>query len=443
MKVNVSFFKGSWSAVDEGILSKDKVLHPWSKLCKLKYEINAPTGLFKKTGRIYFFREDKSQTGFEFFGEFAENEYSICKETILLGLDVGKIITNESLELLKKLGAENFLKSYNYYNALRKEGIADLSTEYSAKKAEIIAKRNNILTTDIKDFWSYGEKVVSAADRKQKEENLRHARQIVERANAVINRYSELKAHNKTLAMIQDIVDSLYQTAGESARAANRFIDNMPKKVDWAILGGLTSGVVGSLAGVAAAVDTQRKNAEIEKMQVDMATASAYVNANADSLKNIAKRLEATMREVEIKVVEENNDKFFPYIRFGNPRVYIYDNGSFSISVDVSQLPGAKVYGERDAYVDGIVAAKMYQGGNLVGQALVTLPLCGADTYAEILDGDDRRSIPKENPMFHFMNRTAHGLCTEEKAAQDAPYQIDFEPYHVWGIDQWKKPLTW
>lgn len=441
--MNVSFFKGSWSAVDEGILSKDKVLHPWSKLCKLKYEINAPTGLFKKTGRIYFFREDKSQTGFEFFGEFAENEYSICKETILLGLDVGKIITNESLELLKKLGAENFLKSYNYYNALRKEGIADLSTEYSAKKAEIIAKRNNILTTDIKDFWSYGEKVVSAADRKQKEENLRHARQIVERANAVINRYSELKAHNKTLAMIQDIVDSLYQTAGESARAANRFIDNMPKKVDWAILGGLTSGVVGSLAGVAAAVDTQRKNAEIEKMQVDMATASAYVNANADSLKNIAKRLEATMREVEIKVVEENNDKFFPYIRFGNPRVYIYDNGSFSISVDVSQLPGAKVYGERDAYVDGIVAAKMYQGGNLVGQALVTLPLCGADTYAEILDGDDRRSIPKENPMFHFMNRTAHGLCTEEKAAQDAPYQIDFEPYHVWGIEQWKKPLTW
>ena len=429
--------------IDEGIVAKDKTLHPWSKLCKLKYEINAPTGLFRKTGRIYFFREDKSQTGFEFFGEFAENEYSICKETILLGLNVGKIITNESLELLKRLGAENFFKAYLFYNTLRKVGIADLSTDYSAKKAEIVAKQSNIPTTDIETFWLYGEKIVSAADGKQKEENIRHARQSVEQENAVINRYSELKAHNKTLAMIKDIVNSLYQTAGESTRTANRFIDNMPKKVDWAIVGGLTSGVAGSLAGVAAAIDTQRKNAEIERTQVDMAIASAYLNADADRLKNIAKRLEATMREVEIKVVEENNDKFFPYIRFGNPRVNIYDNGSFSISVDVSQLPGAKVYEERDAYVDGIVAAKMYQGGNLVGQAFVTLPLCGADTHAEILDVDDRRSIPKENPMFHFMNRTAHGLCTEEKAARNVPYQIEFEPYHVWGIEKWEKPLTW
>jgi len=189
---------------------------------------------------------------------------------------------------------------------------------------------------------------------------------------------------------------------------------------DWAVAGGIASGIAGPAAGLAAAADIQRKNAEIRAQNDNLRTAVNTVTGHAlmeiSSRKNAAEKQLKKWREKEKKaelllVQEYPAEELLKKLKPELVSAVQSDTGAVLIKAKISAVHGA-IYDNVSAVADGTIKAVLWEGDTRVGEALLTLPYDGAKTGGTNLEG-----ICRSGPVL------------------GKEYTVTFEPYKLWMIE--------
>ena len=160
------------------------------------------------------------------------------------------------------------------------------------------------------------------------------------------------------------------------------------EKVDWAVQGGIASGIAGTGAGIIAAASAMKKNAEIEEKNK---AAREWGHQQNLSFQNMADRVSKnnipllsmdTIQKTYEIITSWSPDTLFSYLKFDDPTINV-DQETKSITVSVSWHQQ-----DRSICIDGAIRAKIYDiYKKCVGCAHLALPTEGTKNFKGSLSG--------------------------------------------------------
>ena len=192
--------------------------------------------------------------------------------------------------------------------------------------------------------------------------------------------------------MLRDQYEKAKKNENEAAQRYSTLsttpLVSTPRDKDWAIHGGIASGIAGPAAGIATAMDIQRQNAE-NRARADTIN-SAYVSSlvrsgvldkalNAEKqYRSEAQKLQAQIQEAETALVAEDSaDECFKRLKFNEPLITVNATGSCRVDVNVSLKEDFYIFNGIKATVDGTILAELYDGIYYIGSAKLVLPVWG------------------------------------------------------------------
>lgn len=296
----------------------------------------------------------------------------------------------------------------NFYQMCQKAGISAIRTNKDLQKAQQIANTMHLNHIDVKAFYL---EAVNLLEQEQQEKDTQARRKVEAELEKIRNaerekcekleQYADYSGQEKRLAMLR----SQYQTASERAstmRNASKVLCqplvSAPKEADWAIHGGIASGIAGPAAGLATALDIQQQNAA-NRAQAD-AINSAYVSSLVRSgvlekaaqsekqYKSEAEKLHAQIQEAETALVADDSpQKCFERLCFDETTITVSETGTCSVMTYVYLKKNFTIFNNVDACVDGTILAEICDGSSVIGCAKLVLPVYGANKVADELEG--------------------------------------------------------
>lgn len=132
------------------------------------------------------------------------------------------------------------------------------------QKVTLIAQKHKMQYSDVSILF-YEAKASLDKDTANKKEAALNAKKDEERSEYnELNKYSGLNGRDKRIAILSaERADALERAKTLRAGAQAIMSASQQKEHDWAIHGGIASGIAGPAAGLAAAADIQAKNAQI------------------------------------------------------------------------------------------------------------------------------------------------------------------------------------
>lgn len=264
-------------------------------------------------------------------------------------------------------------------------------------------------------FFLFGEQLYNASsapifEERKKEKELQQS----------LDKYVQYRGREKHIRMLTDYREMLIER-----RAGKRTINSsafMQKEHDWAVLGGLASGIAGTAAGVATAVNAQAKNAQIRQNNARI-NASVYevnkkIQADIDALDASIKSFEQSIEAATNKLVGEIDDASSKMLMnelvFSDADIAVTKTGAIKIEVEVKTKQEQSLFdGTVCAHIDGIIKAEFFSNNNAVGYAYLTLPMHGCYTFP------------------HKIN----GICTST-TNPNAKYSVKYSPVSLWLIER-------
>lgn len=316
-----------------------------------------------------------------------------------------------------------------FYKECKKNKIYNIDTEINKQRAIAIANNLGIKYGDITDYFNACKSLIESETKKQQEEYQKYKMEsLKEKENDFLfqsTRFAEFVGRDKRIAMLLDNRAKIEEKLNKAISHQNALYDGykftQTKEKDWAIAGGIASGLAGPAAGIATAMDIQAQNAQIRERNAqnramyDAATLGAKGKVG-DEIIAIHKELEEFDKNFEkekIKLVSETpKEKVFEKLSFDKTEVSISETGAFKIKTFVSGCKST-IFDKLPAVVDGTIVATLYQNNIKVGDALLVLPEKGISTRA----------------------RKTEGICICN-ADKNIPYEIKFAPYHLWEIEE-------
>ena len=254
-------------------------------------------------------------------------------------------------------------------------------------------------------------------DTQRRNEQIQRQKQE-EELEAKRSKYSDLYGIDKPIKMVTDYYEEKIQekikefnsaiqevTKYESFEQTSLQFNSMMRgsERDWALAGGIASGIAGPAAGVASALDAQAHNASVRarNASLDSQTAQELVSiapfkykakAKADRIKKEIQDLEISKNKkidyYRTKVIgEQSDEEAFGYLKIVDTLYQINKSGSVSLTVRVSCKDGCNVFGNSNAHVDGTLMAQIFQKDNIIGVADLVSPLDGFTASTTILEG--------------------------------------------------------
>lgn len=305
-------------------------------------------------------------------------------------------------------------------NKLGKEIYLHVQQNASTKNPDKWAIRNakRPIDRDINEdtllaLYKLGEKCVNTVDviRKEEEEERRK-----------LDAFIHLTGRSKRIAMLNKRAHELAQEVSSFSLLSDNW--GQKKESDWAIAGGIASAIGGAGAGVAAAVNTQIKNAGIRAQNAQMAQTVNALN-NQMFLRHTQKQedlksLQAEIEETRAKLVEseEDNARLMSRLTIKCENISLTETGAARITAKITLNSDKELYirqGQVRATIDGVIRANLIEGGVRIGTAYLTLPLYGID--------------------YSRYATEVKGMCTTVRNPS-AHYQIEFEAHHLWMMER-------
>lgn len=264
-------------------------------------------------------------------------------------------------------------------------------------------------------FFILGKQIYNASP-----EAILEAREEEEALQEFIDRYIYYRGREKRLQMLTDYREMLIEQRAEK-RTINSS-DFMQKEHDWALIGGLASGIAGAAAGIATAMDAQAKNTQIRQNNAQIAASIYEINQkiqdNIDALENNIKNFEQSIEETHIKLIGEMDDAtsktLMNELVLADSDITVTKTGAAIIEVTVQAKQKQNLFdGAVLAQIDGIIKAEFFSDNEAVGYAYLTLPMFGCDTSPSTLTG----------------------ICTST-TDPNAKYSVKYSPVSLWLIER-------
>ena len=268
-----------------------------------------------------------------------------------------------------KFGIITDNQKWMFYSKCKELGINDLSNAALRQKACLVAKEFVIHESKIDEAFNYGlamdKKKESEANAQELQRNKEADRRMRERLEKYISYYGI----EKRKAMLQTRLERCRQALKENEKKSNYYM-SMGKGADPYIVGGIASAIGGVGAGLYAATETSRKNAQHES-EVSLIKTRGVAEAyhTRGTLQREEESLINELKGLKYKVVSSTSpQECFEKLSFSNTKITITEAGSCLISCNAS-LKSFSVLEGLVAVVDGSVLGKVYEGNRHIGTA--------------------------------------------------------------------------
>ncbi|MBQ6600496.1 MAG: hypothetical protein IIX36_02530, partial [Clostridia bacterium] len=286
------------------------------------------------------------------------------------------------------------------------------------------ARNNNISGTDeeiIKRFKIGKEYVIKFETLERLEALRKREYELFEHHT----RYAAFSYGQKSIQYCQDKINQaqkiIYQCEcdEESVRSGGEatYMLGKQKESSWALHGGIANGIAGGAAGIAVAVDTERRN--IEKRQNNANLVSSIAAVSAMQLEKIYKRKNSAQNDVKywkekleeaklLLVGDYDNQQLIEMLKPEVKSYEVSETGAVTLKVEVHSTSELYIYDDVRAVVDGCIKVILKVDNEVVGSAVCVLPFGGMSC-----------------------STTVYGICLEpERRAQE--YTFDFQPENLW-----------
>lgn len=307
-----------------------------------------------------------------------------------------------------------------FYRKCIENDIQSMKSEVARQRAQLIleslgcTKKKNLEALFNKGYEMYLEKERakrSEENEKQKEVEKEEAREL--------RKYSELIGREKRIAMLTDLYEGCEEDAENSIRMYSALINStQEKEIDWAVRGGMVSGIAGTAAGVSAALDAQVKNEKIRARNAANRAAFAPVGAQMvlaeSNARSAARYYQEERQKAKLKLVDQKtSDKAaLAMLDVKVTDITVTETGSARVEISVEPKQKLRIAGDIEAVVDGTIAAELSQKGKPIGRARFVLPIYGV------------------NQKVTLKGMSTMNYDPEEKI------DVTIKPYHLWLMEQ-------
>ena len=296
---------------------------------------------------------------------------------------------------LKSQAKANSEKMYDekkvaFYNECVNNGIAECKSEWEREKASLLAQKFGLSFSNISDLFDDAKNSF-----KRNVEDKEASALEVMRKNEInefdkLRKYSNLTGRNKRIAMLTDERDEAKNKAEVLRNGSLALMRaSQQKELDWAVHGGIASGIAGAAAGLATAVDVQARNAQIRAQnELNLRALSPTIMTSysgASEYEKKASHLNYQIEAAKTKLVA-NDDAMscLSWILFSNTKVEVSDTGTCTVTTSAKLASPILIYNEVEAVVDGTIIARILNGNTLVGMAQLVLPVYGVKGETEL-----------------------------------------------------------
>ena len=200
----------------------------------------------------------------------------------------------------------------------------------------------------------------------------------------------------------------------------------MQQESDWAIHGGIASGIAGTAAGIAVAMDVANRNLKIRAQNDELRASAAQLvvmqldkiwkkkNEAEESLQNWKKEAD----DIRILLTEDKDEKML--LKKLNPTVTeseITPTGAVKMQIRFCRENNLLVAG-KPAVIDGSVKVLLKVGDSVVGSAVCSLDYNGS-----------------------YVAHDSNCICTAV-SKKSKNYEFCFEPHHLWASEK-RRPHVW
>ena len=331
-----------------------------------------------------------------------------------LSLYFTEIPEEYSPEAKKKKEEEKLLQ--DFYLKCKNEKLTNLASRSEIERVKLIADSMGVPMEYRSEeairscFASSAEKELEEEKKKQEEAKKKHLSDL-ENERLELVKYSQYFGRDKQIAFYKDKLDEAKKIIDDSPiKFANdmKFVTGLaadcleppkaPEKEDWALLGGLASGIGGPAAGMATAINAQRNNARNEAQHKrDMANyhkQKSQLRAEGESFSKMVQdritqedrqkyssatsekyKYEKLIERAKIRLVEENNSQ--DLLSLINPVVHqvkVEEDGSMRTDFTL-KCPVETIFDNVSAIVDGSFDVTVLDSQNkAVGTMKVVIP---------------------------------------------------------------------
>lgn len=314
-----------------------------------------------------------------------------------------------------------------FYVLCRDSHVTSLENEFSLRKAtqlaEQIIKQSNsrvdlaycgeyLKKERLAQYLKEGEQLVNAAnERALLEQKKPQDATPNDEEKTFLVRAKELQSlsgSDKRVKMLTNLIsdyDKKITAMCEGEEALKKlgmiYAQQQQKESDWAIIGGIASGIAGPAAGLAAASSVMANNQKIQQHNAAMRQTSMNIMSGIPSLAGDRYQLEEELSKVSNLLHEAKNkvvlskpdsDEIWKNLSIGTPKVSKNESGVLAVTLPVSiKTPFVlDVPKEVSMVVDGVIRADVFFEDQLVDHVILPLPLYGipSNMTAEVtLDG--------------------------------------------------------
>ena len=264
-----------------------------------------------KQNKVLAGRQAEIQT--EKMHNIALQIYSKCEEKKIKSYEIDKR-KNDFEIIARSFGIEGYEEARKYYNL----GAQLHEQEKNAKQAQILLNNRE------KEYQIF-----------EKSKNIALLKGREKYTAKLINNYNKKVEH--------------LQWSSNFRREAN----SLGKQRDWAVAGGMAEGIAGSAAGVAVALDVQKKN----NQSMELASAARGVSQRlAQGAAVIEQELDVIRNQLETlerKICDESNvQEKFSYLSFKEMECYITEGGNIRVTGQIMVKNDIRLFEEK-AKLDG------------------------------------------------------------------------------------------
>ena len=306
---------------------------PAGAFAGVMWGIAAACGAFLIVGLIVFF------TSSEYKETSAKNKQEIAEK--VAQREKERIAEEKRLERQKRFQEEKS-PHIRFYHQCTERGVTEVDSPEGLKGLKIIGAANGITNIEeAKKSFLLGKKYA---------EEPREERSIEERE---LSFGWDVKKYNKEYGIAQiagklkyyggkiDTPTGPYDPDGLKKTALQMANYQAPKS-DWAIAGGLASGIAGPAAGVVTALDVQSKNAAAEAQAEEIRTAGLNLYVAASQMghgkmsEDAKQRIELESNLKKALVDETDPEEKMQALHFENWKIKLNESGSFYVTVTLS-----------------------------------------------------------------------------------------------------------
>lgn len=302
---------------------------------------------------------------------------------------VKKVLTNAQKIIDAVNKAEN--DSEEFYLYCKLNGITNLSSVANVERLKLLASNNEISEQDAVSIYNEGRDSLEYRANKEEFDSLKEIEKSMENANAIFNDCRSREKYIKYCQLMRQQYEQIFLEENSGVEkinktATNAYNYNKQQIHDWAVLGGIASGIAGTAAGVATAIHVQNKNAQIEasnqQLQNSIATLSLYAQINSlrkiNSAKDAIKIYEdAENKAMSLLIQEYSKQDLLNLLNVDVKKVEVSRTRAVYVTVSITQPQDFVIFDTVKGFIDGVFKVLLKSGNEVVGQTYLPISYSG------------------------------------------------------------------